>query len=83
MNLKGIQTKLKLLDQKNLYINKQKQKTNKMSEKLEDYELDYLIDVVKSDVKEFNPKIYREPKIMKAFFDNILHKLIKQQTKNK
>jgi pyruvate-formate lyase-activating enzyme len=54
-----------------------------MSEKLEDYELDYLIDVVKSDVKEFNPKIYREPKIMKAFFDNILHKLIKQQTKNK
>ena len=50
-----------------------------MSEKLEDYELDYLIDVVKSDVKEFNPKLFKEPKAMKAFFDNILHKLINQQ----
>ena len=54
-----------------------------MSEKLEDYELDYVIDLVKADIKEFNSKMFREPKAMKVFFENILKKLIIQQNKCK
>ena len=50
-----------------------------MNEKLEDYELSYLIDVVKADIKEFNPKLFKEPKTIEDFFNKILQKLINQQ----
>jgi hypothetical protein len=50
-----------------------------MSENLEDYELEYLIDVVKAIIKEFNPKRFKEPKSMEDFFNKILQKLINQK----
>ena len=52
-----------------------------MSENLEDYELDYLIDVVKKDIMEFNSEISlpQEQKIVKDFLDKVLKKLINQQ----
>ena len=50
-----------------------------MSEELEDYELSYLIDLVKPDIREFNPKLFKEPKIVKDFLNKVLEKLINQQ----
>ena len=50
-----------------------------MSEKLEDYEFDYLIDIVKKDIIEFNPKLSTHPETIENFLNNILQKLINQQ----
>tara|TARA_R110001583_G_scaffold79841_1_gene215272 strand:+ start:721 stop:885 length:165 start_codon:yes stop_codon:yes gene_type:complete len=54
-----------------------------MSENLEDHELSYLIDLVKKDISEFNPKIFKEPKTIEDFFNKILQKLINQQKQTK
>ena len=54
-----------------------------MSEKLEDYELSYLKDLVKADIKEFNPKLFKEPKTIEDFLNKVLEKLINQQKQTK